>query len=438
MSDRTKSLLNAGQKDGYLAVIEALSADCSVDNLINECQRLIGDPVQLLNDSFEIIAASSNDTLPVADEKWQENTEIGRLQRECIENLRANKVLSCVNQSDEPVHVVNASDERGRKKSDTWICRTTHIGQVTGYLVVLACYRSLGPEDEQLLGAFAKAISIAKRIEHNESNLISTRAEALVERLLATPVTNGAVIELTRRINQLKLLPGNEFVLVSVRMDEQKAGGIPLNYYRNQLQLVFNGAHVFSHESDLFCLIRCTEPSRMAYLPENMYRSLERFLSENSFYAAISRVFPDLSFIKKAYRETDAALRLAKHLNLEYKLHHYERNMAFYPLLAYESEEEVRDLCHPGIMRVYEHDCQRGSDLLHTLDVYFANNLNISQTTAELNLHRNSLYYRIEKIEELIGRELGKDSKLDFQLQYSILVLKFLKVIPLDKRNLGV
>lgn len=57
-------------------------------------------------------------------------------------------------------------------------------------------------------------------------NLISTRAEALVERLLATPVTNGAVIELTRRINQLKLLPGNEFVLVSVRMDEQKAGGI--------------------------------------------------------------------------------------------------------------------------------------------------------------------------------------------------------------------
>ncbi len=438
MSDHANNLSNGVLSEGYLAVIEALNADWSISNLINECQRLLGNPVQLLNDSFEILATSSNEALPVSDEKWLANAEVGRLQRECIENLRENRTLSRVNQTDLPVHVLNTSKNDTGNKSNTWLCRTAHNSQVSGYIVVLECYRDLDSNDEQILTAFAKAISVARRIEHGEINLNASRAEALVERLLANPSGHGTVVELTRRLNQLKLLPKNDIALLTVRVEDHGKDGIPLNYYKNRLQDIFRDANTFQYESDLVCLLHCTGTFRSGYLPDDEYSKLESFLTENGFHAAISRVFQDLSFLGKAYRETDAALRLAKRMKMPYKLHRYERNLAFYPLLAYESDEEVRDLCHPGILRIYQQDCQRESNLLHTLEVYLANNLNAYQTATQLNLHRNSLYYRLEKIEELLGRELGKDSKLDFQLQYSILVLKYLGVVPLDEKNPGV
>lgn len=64
-------------------------------------------------------------------------------------------------------------------------------------------------------------------------------------------------------------------------------------------------------------------------------------------------------------------------------------------------------LLHPalGIIERYDHENQ--TDLLKTLEVYLENDCNAQKCGRLLFLHRNSLVYRIHRIQEISGCDLS-------------------------------
>jgi len=70
-----------------------------------------------------------------------------------------------------------------------------------------------------------------------------------------------------------------------------------------------------------------------------------------------------------------------------------------------------------------EHDRERRSDLVKTLRVYFATGANASEAADRLFLHRNSLLYRLERIQKLTGLDL-KDPGARLALQLGMLTLE--------------
>ena len=46
------------------------------------------------------------------------------------------------------------------------------------------------------------------------------------------------------------------------------------------------------------------------------------------------------------------------------------------------------------------------ADTLDTINKFFENNLNVSETSRKLYVHRNTLVYRLEKIKKLTGLDL--------------------------------
>jgi purine catabolism regulator len=67
-----------------------------------------------------------------------------------------------------------------------------------------------------------------------------------------------------------------------------------------------------------------------------------------------------------------------------------------------------------------EHDRARGSDLVKTLKTYFATGTNASEAADQLFLHRNSMIYRLERIQSLTGLDL-KDDRVALALQLGLL-----------------
>jgi DNA-binding PucR family transcriptional regulator len=67
-----------------------------------------------------------------------------------------------------------------------------------------------------------------------------------------------------------------------------------------------------------------------------------------------------------------------------------------------------------------EHDRTRGSDLVRTLKTYFATGTNASEAADRLYLHRNSMIYRLERIQTLTGLDL-KDARAALALQLGLL-----------------
>jgi DNA-binding PucR family transcriptional regulator len=73
------------------------------------------------------------------------------------------------------------------------------------------------------------------------------------------------------------------------------------------------------------------------------------------------------------------------------------------------------------ISPLQEHDRARGSDLVRTLRTYFAAGTNASEAADRLFLHRNSMLYRLERIQKLIGLDL-KDDRVALALRLGLLV----------------
>lgn len=59
--------------------------------------------------------------------------------------------------------------------------------------------------------------------------------------------------------------------------------------------------------------------------------------------------------------------------------------------------------------------------LLDTLNLYFKNNGNIGETAKQLFVHRNTVIYRLQKCEELLGENL-KDPEVAFKLNIALLI----------------
>ncbi len=78
--------------------------------------------------------------------------------------------------------------------------------------------------------------------------------------------------------------------------------------------------------------------------------------------------------------------------------------------------QPFRDLIEP--IEIY--DRKHRSDLIRTLRVFFAANANASEAADRLYLHRNSLPYRLTRIQELTGLDL-KDHRARLALQLGLL-----------------
>lgn len=71
------------------------------------------------------------------------------------------------------------------------------------------------------------------------------------------------------------------------------------------------------------------------------------------------------------------------------------------------NQEEILDYCNDKLKVLEEYDHANGAFLQDTLLAYYMNGFSVGKAADALFIHRNSLQYRINKIEELLGMELN-------------------------------
>ena len=67
-------------------------------------------------------------------------------------------------------------------------------------------------------------------------------------------------------------------------------------------------------------------------------------------------------------------------------------------------------------------------EMLHTVDKFFENSLNVSETSRQLYVHRNTLMYRIEKLQKATGLDIRTfDDALTFKI--ALMVVNYMRYI---------
>jgi DNA-binding PucR family transcriptional regulator len=97
-----------------------------------------------------------------------------------------------------------------------------------------------------------------------------------------------------------------------------------------------------------------------------------------------------------------------------------ERARALDDLLAsLGPADEMRAFYESRLGRLQEYDAAHGAQLIQTLDAYFAAGRSLSAAAERLKTHRNTVLYRLRRIEGLVQARL-RDPGVELELQVAL------------------
>ncbi len=141
---------------------------------------------------------------------------------------------------------------------------------------------------------------------------------------------------------------------------------------------------------------------------------------QNLLYSGgVGQITRDLQTIPQAWREAQQALEIGRRLFGEGKLHSFSRLGIYRLLFPLYGEQTLLDFYQETLGPLLDADNRSNQALLETLEGFFRCNGNLSETARVMHLHRNSLLYRLGRIEELLGRSL-EDAELRLSLQIAL------------------
>ena len=178
------------------------------------------------------------------------------------------------------------------------------------------------------------------------------------------------------------------------------------------------------NETDI-AIIKQLSNSATSEEMEKIARNVEDTLKNELFIKCvigIGTVATHLRELADAYKEAQTAIDVGKVFDTEKSIINYE-NLGIGRLIY----QLPTTLCEIFLSEVFKKSSSDALDqeTLFTINKFFENNLNVSETSRKLFVHRNTLVYRLEKIKKLTGLDLRQfDHAIVFKV--ALMVRKYL------------
>ena len=117
----------------------------------------------------------------------------------------------------------------------------------------------------------------------------------------------------------------------------------------------------------------------------------------------IGSVATNIRDIAKSYKEARIALEVGKVFDGEKNIINYD-NLGIARLIY----QLPTTLCELFLSEIFKKESidSLDSETLYTIQKFFENNLNVSETSRQLYVHRNTLVYRLDKVKKITGLDL--------------------------------
>ena len=162
---------------------------------------------------------------------------------------------------------------------------------------------------------------------------------------------------------------------------------------------------------------------------ENLARSIVDTLS-GEFYlhavVSIGTVVEGVKELARSFKDAQVALEVGKVFDTEKSIISYD-NLGIARLIY----QLPTTLCETFLREVFKRGSIESLDqeTLFTIQKFFENNLNVSETSRKLFVHRNTLVYRLEKIRKLTGLDL-REFEHAIVFKIALMVKKYLSANP--------
>ena len=162
---------------------------------------------------------------------------------------------------------------------------------------------------------------------------------------------------------------------------------------------------------------------------EKLARSISDALSSEFYTHSLVGIGTPVVGVKelaRSFKEAQVALEVGKVFDTEKNIVSYDHlgiARLIYQLPTTLCEMFLKEIFKVGSIETLD------QETLFTIQKFFENNLNVSETSRKLFVHRNTLVYRLEKIKKLTGLDLREfDDAIVFKV--ALMVKKYLDANP--------
>lgn len=308
--------------------------------------------------------------------------------------------------------------------------------EVVGYLSLVAEAGEFDHLERLILGQVAPIFSLEFARERERSKLESRyQSEAFMD------VVQGSYQQAEEMQARARLL-GHDLRLpqavavFELSPDETTAGGNTPSLQwskrlREEILRTWPTAWVIYEPRRVMALVPCangtSDGKGVSPDEQAMLSSLERVQARlvphtpprPLYSGGLGQIAGELSAIPQAWREARQAMEIGRRLFGEGHLHSFARLGIYRLLFPLFGEPTLLDFYQETLGPLLDAENRSNQALLQTLEGFFRCNGNLSETARTMHLHRNSLLYRLGRIEELLGRSL-EDAELRLSLQIAL------------------
>ncbi len=287
--------------------------------------------------------------------------------------------------------------------------------KIQGYLLVLADQAEITPD----LSQAAELVSLAILVELTQQQEMIKREhkykDEFIRDLLFGNFDNMNEIQKIGKLWDYNFALPYAVLVLEPRHGSNTQEGDMLNL-RDQLEKAIAAAIAGSIVGVLGDVLVALIPCKDHELPSwknhvrKAYKTLVPLFADHAFYTGVGKLNGKADKLYRGYQQAKVALELGKMVHSTYQPVFFDELGAirlFYNLNERDLNEFFQEVLGP----LEKHDRENNGQLLLTLWHYLSANCESSIITEKLFIHRNTLRYRLQKIEKLLDVSLGDEEK---------------------------
>jgi len=274
-----------------------------------------------------------------------------------------------------------------------------------GFLIIMMKDRVFNKKDEAVLNHAALVVALEWSKNDAKTKSFSDFSNKFLDVALKSPMD----VNVVNYAKKLGLTDDGYFCVTVVKNDfknedrkyqEEVIKNLYLKSIINIVKSTGPRGIVFYRNDDIYIIFH--SPRRNNYIGRDMERVEDEILALDDGIRIIrGGIYPSLENIKKSFADTEQCLKMITDYHMRVKKIDYDA-IGIWQLLLKLDKNDLEEYAFNVLKGLLAEKKEKSREFLVTLETYAGTNRSIKETAKELNLHHNTIYFRIKKIEEIL------------------------------------
>lgn len=374
--------------------------------------ELLGNPVLLGDTNHRLLAAS--DYTDIDDASWTEFRNIGYSTYAYTQKYGFKYWIDQTVKSGKPI-IGTLSESHTYRRIFAAVTIENHV---VGHLAVLEYQRPFTEKDLEITEFLCTILASEIRAHYQQDMGTLVTGRFLLDLLEQHPISTE---HLQHRLHKLAIAMPDRLQVIALQFTHYSDHFAAISYLRELKGDLRPITDIVHYENRLIFIIEATTSDS----PSNPLFTLMKELNQSPLLCGVSQPYHKITDTHAYYAQSIKAITLGRQFNPDASIHFYE-NLAIMDLIQdIHKTVPLNHYIHSSIRTLKQYDLEHNTPYLDSLFTYIVHMCHIVSSADALHIHRNTMTYRLNKIQELIPVDWNNKDHL-MNLYFSCKLLDYM------------